>query len=344
LSELGAQVTGLALAPNTAPSLFELLELEARIPTTLADIADGASVESHLDRYRPEIVFHFAAQALVRESYDRPIETFRVNVMGTATLLEAIRGCDCVRAVVVATSDKCYQNEERENGYRESDPMGGRDPYSASKGAAELTVDAMRKSFFQPHAPRGHAAGVATVRSGNVIGGGDWSADRLVPDIVRSCLNGDRIVHIRNPNSIRPWQHVLEPLRGYLLLAERLAAEPSNYDEGWNFGPVNGEERSVMDLASTLATRLGATRVSVDINPQAVHEAKLLRLDATKARARLGWRPGLEFAETMSLVADWYGGWRSGADPVFLCRTQIEHYTQLVEARERRAVAGRLPT
>ena len=323
---LGAEVSGLALEPATVPNLYELLKLGARVPTTFADINDRDAVAGHLNRHRPETVFHLAAQALVRLSYEAPVDTFLTNVVGVATLLDVVRRSSDVTDVVIATSDKCYENLERDRGYREDERMGGHDPYSASKGCAELAVTSMRRSFFAPYAKGGHPARIATVRAGNVIGGGDWSADRLVPDIVRGCLAADGAVRLRNPASIRPWQHVLEPLRGYLMLAERLAAGGSGFDEGWNFGPAASDERPVAEVAGALVAALGRGRIVVESDLAAAHEARVLRLDTAKARARLGWTPMLGFHDAIATTARWYSGWHGGVDALALTMRQIEDY------------------
>jgi CDP-glucose 4,6-dehydratase len=243
--------------------------------------------------------------------------------MGVVTLLDAIRQSPSVQSCVIVTSDKCYRNDEKSRRFRESDPMGGLDPYSASKGAAELAATSMRHSFFAPYASAGHPARIATARAGNVIGGGDWSEDRLIPDIVRGCLGPDGRVVIRAPNSVRPWQHVLEPLRGYLMLAEHL--EQGTSDGGWNFGPDQDDTRPVIDVANALVDALGQGQIDIQQNPDAPHEAKLLQLDSSKAR-KIGWKPGLDFNQTIDMTAGWYGEWAKGAQPRDLCLAQIEQY------------------
>ncbi len=322
LSHLGADVTGYALAPETEPNLWTLLELK-NVRSVVGDLNDRAKLDQALAEARPEVVLHLAAQALVRRSYRNPVETFASNVMGTVQLLDAVRGCADVRAVVVATSDKAYDNVEQIWGYRECDPMGGRDPYSASKGACEIAAQSMAKSFFMPHALGGHPARVATVRAGNVIGGGDWSEDRLVPDIVRGCLGDAGLVTLRAPNSVRPWQHVLEPLRGYLMVAERLANGDDAAASGWNFGPDRQDEHPVITLAEAVVAALGRGRIVIDDQGASLHEAKILRLDCTKARVELGWQPVLRFADCVRLTAAWYAGWAAGRPAAELCREQI---------------------
>jgi CDP-glucose 4,6-dehydratase len=328
LNQLGARVSGFALPPQTDPSLFDLAGVGRLVPTTLADLADRAAVEQHVQAHAPEVVFHMAAQALVRRSYEEPVDTFLTNVVGAATLLDAVRRQPSVKAVVVVTSDKCYENREWPWPYRETEPMGGHDPYSASKGCEELVVASMRRSYFAPYAPAGHGARIASARAGNVIGGGDWSADRLVPDLVRGCLGPQNAAILRNPGAVRPWQHVLEPLSGYLLLAERLLDGVASADDGWNFGPEAGGERPVQEVAAAIVAALGQGQLRIQRDEQAPHEANLLRLDCSKARLELGWRPRLTFDETIALTAGWYGGWRGGEDVLELTNRQIAQYSE----------------
>ena len=323
LSALGAEVTGYALAPGTEPNLWTLLGLSG-VRSVIADLNDRPALDRALREARPEVIVHLAAQALVRRSYGDPVGTFATNVLGTVQILDAARACSDLRAVVVATSDKAYENVEQIWGYRESDRMGGRDPYSASKGAAEIAAQAMARSFFAPHG--GHPARVATVRAGNVIGGGDWSEDRLVPDIVRGCLGGAGQVTLRAPDSVRPWQHVLEPLRGYLMVAERLSAGDDEAAAGWNFGPERTDERAVREVAGAIVAALGQGRIVVDETRATLHEAKTLRLDCTKARVELGWTPRLGFDDCVRLTAGWYAAWANGRDAPGLTRAQISEY------------------
>ncbi len=326
LARMGAKVTGFAHAPETEPSLWSLLNLPG-VRSVFADLNDRAALDRALAEARPEVILHLAAQALVRRSYRDPVETFASNVMGTVQLLDAARACPDLCAVVVATSDKAYENVEQIRGYRETDPMGGRDPYSASKGACEIAAQSMAKSFYAPFGGAGtHPARVATVRAGNVIGGGDWSEDRLVPDIVRGCLGAAGMVTLRAPRSVRPWQHVLEPIRGYLLVAERLAAGDDAAASGWNFGPDRTDERAVLEVAEAVVGALGKGRVVIEEAGAILHEAKLLRLDCTKARVELGWQPVLRFADCIRLTADWYAGWAKGRPADELCRAQIADY------------------
>ncbi len=326
LSRLGAEVTGYAHAPATAPNLWSLLNLRD-VRSVEADLNDRAALDRALAQARPEVILHLAAQALVRRSYRDPVETFASNVMGTVQLLDAARACGDLRAVVVATSDKAYDNVEQIWGYRETDPMGGRDPYSASKGACEIAAQSMAKSFYQPHGgASAHPARVATVRAGNVIGGGDWSEDRLIPDIVRGCLGAGAAVTLRAPQSVRPWQHVLEPLRGYLTVAERLAGGDDQAASGWNFGPERSDERAVIEVAKALVAALGRGRIVIDEAAATLHEAKLLRLDCTRARTALGWVPALGFDDCVRMTAGWYAGWAAGRPAAGLCDEQISFY------------------
>jgi CDP-glucose 4,6-dehydratase len=320
LAEMGAEVSGLALPPAGSPNLHDILDIAARGRFVQADINDGAAMEALLSEARPEVVIHMAAQSLVRPSYTSPVETFATNVLGTVSLLDAVRRCPEVRAVLVVTSDKAYENREWSWGYRESDALGGHDPYSASKGCAEIATASMRRSFF---GSGGHPARIATVRAGNVIGGGDWSADRLVPDIVRSCLGEAGVVRLRNPGAVRPWQHVLEPLSAYLLLAERLCTAPEGIDEAWNIGPGTADSRPVGELAAAVVAALGRGRIELAAEAGAPHEAHLLALDCSKASAVLGWRPKLDFATSVEMTASWYGAWARGEEMAAITRAQI---------------------
>ncbi len=320
LRQLGAQVTGLALAPPTEPNLFALAGVDADLDHRLGDVRDLAAVDAAFAASRPELVLHLAAQALVRPSYAQPVETFATNVMGTVHVLDAARRCPSVCAVVVVTSDKCYENREWPWGYRENEPMGGRDPYSASKGAAELVTAAMRQSFCAD------GPWIASARAGNVFGGGDWAHDRLIPDLVQAFLRGEA-AHVRRPDAVRPWQHVLEPLAGYLLLAERLLAQGGQFAQAFNFGPAAESEQPVLQVAQLLQQVWPGASLDVATVPQGPHEAGLLRLDATLARARLGWRPRLGLAESLAWTAQWY---RQFADDPGQMRevtlTQIRRY------------------
>lgn len=325
LAELGAEVSGLALPPSTTPNLHDILNLPARGQFMHADINDHAALHSLMLAARPEVVIHMAAQALVRRSYAAPVETFATNVVGVATMLDVVRHCPETRAVVVVTSDKVYENLNWPWGYRETDELGGHDPYSASKACAELVTTSMRHSFFHVG---GHPARIATARAGNVIGGGDWAEDRLVPDIVRGCLGNEGIVRLRNPDAVRPWQHVLEPLGAYLSLAERLCTAPDGIDEAWNIGPDASENRPVRMVADALVAALGCGRIELAREANAPREAHLLALDSSKARIRLGWRPRLDFAATIDLTAAWYSLWARGESMPALTKAQIAAYME----------------
>lgn len=325
LKRLGAEVSGLSLAPHTEPSLFNLVFGDQ--PASYADVRDLAAVRASVAAARPQIIFHMAAQALVHPSYRDPVATYATNVMGTVHLLEAVREVDCVEATVVVTSDKCYENREWPWGYRENEPMGGHDPYSNSKGCAELVTSAYRTSFFGPAA--GRACRIASARAGNVIGGGDWAPDRLIPDIVRS-FQRNRPVDIRSPRAIRPWQHVLEPLSGYLLLAERLASDAgAAYAEGWNFGPPDEDCQPVSHIVDKLAASWGNGASWSLSDKQQPHEAAFLKVDASKARARLGWNSRLRLDDALVWTAEWYRAQSDSQAAVSLTAAQIERYEAL---------------
>lgn len=326
LAGMGAEVLGLAQPPLSQPNLFDLACVSDMISSKIADINDLAALDAAFIVHRPEFVFHLAAQALVRESYADPVSTFAVNVGGVVSLLDAVRRAPSVCAVVIVTSDKCYDNQEWAWGYRETDKLGGRDPYSASKSCAEIASRSMQMSFFKPYAANGHAARIATVRAGNVIGGGDWSEDRLIPDIVRGCLGTTGEVRLRNPGAIRPWQHVFEPLAAYILLAERLFATDDGMDEAWNIGPEASENRPVLDVAEAMVAALGRGRITMCEDAKAPHEARLLTLDCAKARSRLGWLPSLDFNATVDLTADWYRAWHQGEDMATFTRGQLDRF------------------
>jgi CDP-glucose 4,6-dehydratase len=323
LLSMGADLCGYALDPPTDPSLYRLLDFDGRLKSIRADIRDLPALESALRDFQPEVVIHMAAQPLVRLSYENPVETYAVNVLGTVHLLDAVRRTESVRAVVVVTSDKCYENQEWQRPYREHEPMGGHDPYSSSKGCAELVTAAYRRSFF--HA--GHPVSVASARAGNVIGGGDWALDRLVPDIMRAFSVGEAVV-IRNPEAVRPWQHVLDPLAGYLALAERLVIDGPAFAEGWNFGPADSDARPVSYLVSELASLWGDTASWHSVAPAQVHEAHLLRLDSSKARAQLGWSPCWSLNETLANTVEWYKMFYSGQDVRACTLNQIQSFMQ----------------
>lgn len=302
LQRLGAKVAGLALPPVGGMNLYDLLKLDDSLHSDIVDIREAETLARVLGEARPEIVFHLAAQPLVRRSYADPIETFATNILGTAHLMEACRTTPSVRAVVVVTTDKVYDNREWPWPYRETDPLGGLDPYSASKACAELVTAVYQKNIFQAE----RRIRVATARGGNVIGGGDWSEDRLVPDIVRA-VGADLPITLRNPSAVRPWQHVLELCRGYLELGARLQEDDAGFEEAWNFGPWPGEELPVIDLARALLVALDRPDHALQVLPSPLHEAQLLQLDISKTVSRLGWRPRLRVAEALSWTASWYG-------------------------------------
>jgi CDP-glucose 4,6-dehydratase len=329
LQSLGAQVTGYALPPPTNPSLFEAAKVaQGMAGSVLADIRDAEALTRALREADPEVVIHMAAQPLVRLSYQQPVETYATNVMGTVHLLDAVRASRGVRAVVNITTDKCYENREWVWGYRETDPMGGHDPYSSSKGCAELVASAYRSSFFNPAQHASHGVGLASVRAGNVIGGGDWAADRLIPDILAAFAQG-RPVNIRNPHAVRPWQHVLEPLRGYLMLAQRLVQEGPAYAEGWNFGPADEDARPVGWIVQQMARLWGdGAHWQIDAGDHP-HEAHYLKLDISKARSRLHWNPALLLAQALDLIIDWTRAHLAGADMRQITLEQIAAYQAL---------------
>jgi CDP-glucose 4,6-dehydratase len=310
LQQLGAEVVGFSLAPNTSPSHFEVLKL--KMESVVGDIRDAELLKKTVQRVRPEIVIHMAAQALVRQSYVDPIETYSTNVMGTLHLFEACRATDSVRAIVNVTSDKCYENREWERGYREDDQMGGGDLYSSSKGCAELLTASYRKSFWSPETfGKKHQVLLASGRAGNVIGGGDWAADRLVPDAIRALAQKTSLT-IRNPSAVRPWQHVLEPLRGYLMLAARLLNGETKFAQGWNFGPTAENCVSVETLLNGLKEKLPALTWKTEASD--IAEAHFLRLEISKAIAELGWEPRLDMADTLGMTATWYKSYEDVRD------------------------------
>jgi CDP-glucose 4,6-dehydratase len=326
LDRMGATVAGYALEPPTTPSLFEIARVADVAQSWTADIRDSATLTRRLKEFAPEVVFHLAAQSLVRESYSTPIETFDVNVMGTARVLDAIRQTPSVKAVVIVTSDKCYENRETGQAYREGDAMGGRDPYSASKGCAELATAAYGRSFFRPGAGN---ASVASVRAGNVIGGGDWAKDRLLADIARGLTAGDDVI-IRRPDAVRPWQHVLEPLHGYLRVAEHLLENGPLAWDAWNFGPDKASEQTVESVAR-LACQLWGHPDALKLRPDAnaLHEATLLQLDSTKARTGLGWHPRWDFEATLKSTVEWYKNFAEGQEMRSFTLAQIDAYRDL---------------
>jgi CDP-glucose 4,6-dehydratase len=328
---MGAKVSGYSLPAPTNPSLFHLARLQNCVQTTTGDVRDAKHVTETMAAVQPDVVFHLAAQPLVREAYVTPVDTYATNVMGTAHVLEAVRNTPSVRSVVVVTSDKCYENREWLWGYREDDPMGGHDPYSSSKGAAELVTSAYRRSFFAKDPD--NQTGIASVRAGNVIGGGDFAADRLIPDFIRA-LEKDEPVSIRNPHAVRPWQFVLEPLSGYLQIAQLLFEQGGKYAEGWNFGPADTDLQTVSQLCATFNHSLqkndvAPVEVRLEPQPHAPHEAAFLRLDISKARQRLDWIPKMELYTALELTAQWYAGYLNNEDLRSLSENQIAFYQSL---------------
>ncbi len=326
LHELGAEVIGVAYDPFSERDNFVLSGIGNKIKADLrADIRDGRKMKEIFAEYQPEIVFHLAAQPLVRLSYDIPVETYETNVMGTINIMESIRATDSVKVGIMITTDKCYENKEQIWGYRENEPMGGYDPYSSSKGAAEIAIGSWRRSYFNPaDYGKKHHVSLASVRAGNVIGGGDWALDRIIPDCIKAIEAGEPIA-IRNKTAVRPWQHVLEPLSGYMLLATKMWNEPMKYCEGWNFGPRAESISTVWDVASKLIANYGDGGLKDMSDPNAVHEANLLMLDISKAKFKLGWEPGMNIDQCIALVADWYKRYKT-EDVYRLCIEEIKKY------------------
>jgi len=345
LHELGADVIGISLDPYTERDNFVLSGIQNKITDLRGDIRDGQLLKHIFQKYQPEIVFHLAAQPLVRLSYDIPVDTYEVNVMGTIHLMEAIRATNSVKVAVMITTDKCYENKEQIWGYRENEAMGGYDPYSSSKGAAEIAIASWRSSFFNPEEFSKHGKSIASVRAGNVIGGGDWALDRIIPDCIKS-LEAGRTIEIRSPKAIRPWQHVLEPLSGYMLLAQKMWSEPAKYCEGWNFGPYAESIATVWYVATKVVEdyfqesrnknqdsehsdhhlSLITDHYLRDLsNPNDLHEANLLMLDISKAKFKLGWEPRLIIDQSVELTVDWYKRYKS-ENVLSLCLNQISKF------------------
>lgn len=328
LQKLGAEVVGYSLPPPTNPSLFELSGTGKNMLSIEGDVRDFEFLSTTVSQHQPEIVVHMAAQSLVIPSYRDPLTTYSTNIMGTANLLEAARHCGSVRTVINVTSDKCYENHGGHRGFHEGDPMGGFDPYSSSKGCAELVTAAYQRSFFSETATGKKPASIATVRAGNVIGGGDWSAYRLIPDIMQAFI-ARRAAVIRHPEAIRPWQHVLEPLGGYLRLAENMWQDYSGYAGAWNFGPDEKDTRTVSWIADELARLWGGeARWEKDANSHSA-EAASLRLDCTKARSRLGWSPKLELPTALAWTVEWFKAYSSGSDMRLVSEAQIDRYQNM---------------
>jgi CDP-glucose 4,6-dehydratase len=328
LAEMGAHVCGYALDPEAEPNLFSIASVASVVEDVRADIRDYPRIQAEMARFAPEVVFHLAAQPLVRRSYADPLGTYATNVLGTAHVLEAVRNTPGVRAVVCVTTDKCYQNQEWVWPYRETDALGGYDPYASSKACSEIVVAAYRQSFFAGTTAN-HGAGLATARAGNVIGGGDWSEDRLVPDLIGGFVER-RPVPIRRPQAIRPWQHVLEPVYGYLLLAARLLADPEQFSSAFNLGPGDGDEWTVSQIANRMIELWGEGASWAPDPVPGAHEAATLKLDSSKARSQLGWRPHLNLETALDWTVSWYRLWREGNDMQAATRAQISVYQQLL--------------
>lgn len=326
LHELGAEVVGVGLDPYSEKDNFVLSSIGNKIKVDIrADIRDGKKMKEIFAEYQPEIVFHLAAQPLVRLSYDVPVETYETNVMGTIHIMEAIRSTKSVKVGVMITTDKCYDNCETLEGYVETDPFGGYDPYSSSKGACEVAIQSWRRSFFNPEDyGKKHTVSLASVRAGNVIGGGDWAKDRIIPDCIRALEEG-RVIDIRSPKAVRPWEHVLEPLSGYMLLAQLMWNNPTEYCEGWNFGPEAEGISTVWEVASEVIKNYGTGELKDSSDPNAVHEANLLMLNINKAKSRLGWYPRMDIQQCIELVVDWYKRYQL-EDVYDLCVEEINKF------------------
>jgi CDP-glucose 4,6-dehydratase len=327
LRKLGAKVIGYSLPPPTTPSLFQLARVAEMMDSVEGDIRDLEHLHAVFTRYRPEIVIHLAAQSLVRYSYRNPVETYSTNVLGTAHLLEAARQAESPRALLSVTSDKCYENREWVWGYREGEPLGGHDPYSSSKACAELVTAAYRQSYFSGS---GGSVGtsIASARAGNVIGGGDWAEDRLIPDVIRAFLR-DEAIMIRFPDAVRPWQHVLDPLAGYLLLIERMWDRKGGFDQAWNFGPSVSDAKPVRWIVERIIELWGGkARMEIDTSAQP-HEAAMLSLDCSKARTRLGWQPGLGLEMALQWTVEWYMRYQRGDDMRGLTEDQIGRFQEI---------------
>jgi CDP-glucose 4,6-dehydratase len=321
LKELGAEVMGYALQPEPGPNHFILLGMQDKINDVSGDVRDAANLNAAMQAFQPEIVFHLAAQALVKKSYTDPVLTFDTNVMGSVNLLNAVRQCRTVRSLVYITSDKCYENNEWVWGYRENDKLGGYDPYSASKASAEIVFSAYARSFLDDFP----MLGAATARAGNVIGGGDWASNRIVPDCIRAIEN-ELPIELRNPNATRPWQHVLEPISGYIILAAKLYEQPESYGGSWNFGPSTYEVRTVQDVATSIIQTLGSGSIKVDESNHQQHEAGLLQLNCDKAHQEIGWYPRWGVEKTLLATADWYKFFIAGGNVEDITRTQLQDF------------------
>ncbi|MBP2636940.1 MAG: CDP-glucose 4,6-dehydratase [Firmicutes bacterium] len=332
LNSLDANVTGYALEPPTNPNLFELCSISESITSIIGDIRDGEKLTNIMQQAAPDIVIHMAAQPLVRDSYRDPVSTYAINVMGTVNLLDAVRHCKSVKVVVNVTTDKCYENKEWVWGYRENEPLGGYDPYSNSKACSELVTASYRSSFFNPKEYNKHGVALATARAGNVIGGGDWAADRLIPDSINALLTDGKII-IRNPRAIRPWQHVLEPLSGYMLLAQRLYEDGISFAESWNFGPDDSNAQSVEWIVKKMCEYWKGGTYEVDNGIQ-FHEAQYLKLDSTKAKVRLQWQPQWNLEHTLEKVIECVKHYNQKEDMRNICLGQINEYMESMKSRD----------
>jgi len=325
LQSMGASVIGYSLEPPTQPSLFAVAEVATRTTSVIGDIRDIDNLRAVIEQYQPEIIFHLAAQSLVRYSYSNPLETYSTNIMGTVHLLESVRQIGGVKVIINVTSDKCYDNREWVWGYRENDPMGGYDPYSSSKGCAELVTSAYRSSFFNPKDFKHHGVALASARAGNVIGGGDWAQDRLIADLMHAFL-ASKVVSIRHPKSVRPWQHVLEPLSGYLLLAQQLWEIGDEYAESWNFGPADEDAKPVDWIVNYVNQLLDHQVTWVLDSVQHPHEAHYLKLDCSKAKSRLHWKPQWSLEQALQATVSWYKAYRLDQDMQAFTLKQISEY------------------
>jgi CDP-glucose 4,6-dehydratase len=333
LIRLGARVIGYSLPPPTVPCLFEIAAIQRQMRTITGDIRDLKHVTSVMETARPQIVFHMAAQALVRQSYEQPVETYETNVMGTIHLLEAVRRTDSVRALICITSDKCYENKEWLRGYRESDPMGGHDPYSSSKGCAELVISAFRRSFFSDRTNGNRKTAIASTRAGNVIGGGDWGKDRLIPDMLQALSTGN-LLRLRNPHATRPWQHVLDPLAGYMRLAEKMVANDANdrFSKAWNFGPGDNSCQPVSWLVEQV-NRLSGGKLNWQVDDrEGPKEAHFLKLDCSQAQNELGWSPKLNISTALEWVMEWHALYRKNKNMREVTEDQISRYERMEAA------------
>lgn len=326
LHSLGVKVVGFSLEPPTNPSMFEVVELSKYVVHNIGNVKDSNHFTECLIHHKPEVVFHLAAQPLVMASYQNPVETFRTNIMGVVNVLEGIRNTNSVRACVIMTSDKCYRNDEKIDAYKENDPMGGYDPYSGSKGAAELVTLAYRNSFFNPNDIEKHKVSIATIRAGNVIGGGDWARDRIVPDCIRSLMSKQSVA-LRHPKAIRPWQHVLEPLSGLLCLTAKMMENPATYGEAWNFGPSYSSKVTVEELVTQVIKQWGSGNWTSDKIHNSFHESNYLMLDSSKAMNLLGWQPVYSLNEAVSETVTWYKAYASATTQMNdFTITQIQKY------------------